>query len=74
MIIVNTVWKYDIDKDLWSLFQPDNKFRGVIAEVRGDGSWQTFDTDGAGGESGQEKTIEWAKEVAEESAYDMGYL
>ncbi len=74
MIITKAVWKYDLDTNKWYLIDPNNKFRGTIAEVAPNGAWQTFDTDGAGGESGSESRIEFAKESAEESAYSLGYL
>lgn len=68
------VWKYDINQDLWRLVDTATRNQRVLAEVRPNGDWRTFDTDGAGGESSRSATVLQAKEEVIDSLTVLGYV
>lgn len=70
----NAVWEFDNEAQAWRLVATASRNRHILAVVNMNGAWQTFDTDGAGGESGTELFVQSAREEAEQSVMELGYL
>ena len=74
-VIPGAIWTDNNEDGPWFLISTGSRNKRVLAEVQPGGAWQTFDMDGAGGESGEERfNVPGAKREAEESLKSMGYL
>lgn len=71
---MNAFWQYDSETDSWKLIYTASRTHRLAAVVESSGNWQTFDMDGAGGESSHASDIRTAQQEAEESLSAQGYL
>lgn len=72
--LVGATWTFDQLNGISTCIHVASRNKRVLAVVHPSGSWQTFDADGAGGESGKELSVFRAKEEAENSILELGYL